>query len=125
MNDNNQKLITLITDDIILPDGQINYNRINLISGAIALPIVRSLCETDTKDMEMVQKIHDTFSGLFYSGQYQELYDSIDELYGSMGLQMTLAAISKNHEALAYFVKSFLLDYEDIMEDYRIEKSVN
>ncbi|MFT9078666.1 hypothetical protein [Ethanoligenens sp.] len=124
MSDNDQKLIAA---DVLFPDGQINCNRINLISGAVTLPLVRSLCETDTKDMEMVEKIHNIFVDLFYSGQYQELYDSIDELYESMGLQLddTLVAMCKNQDALKYFVKSFLLDFEDIMEDYRIEKSAS
>lgn len=122
MSDNDQKLIAA---DVLFPDGKINFNKINLISGAVTLPIVRSLCETDTKDMETAENIHNIFVDLFYSGQYGELYDSIDELYEIMGRQLdeTLVAIRKNHGALEYFVRSFLLDFEDIVEDYRIEKS--
>lgn len=124
MNDNDQKLIAA---DILFPDGQANCNRINLISGVITLPIVRTLYEGASGDIASVQKIHDIFSDLFYSGQYQELYDSIDELYASMGLQIneTISPIRESPEALAYFLKSFLLDFEDIMGDYRIEKSVS
>lgn len=124
MNDNDQKLVAA---DILFPDGQANRNKINLISGAITLPLVRTLYEGAADDISSVQKTHDIFSNLFYSGQHQELYDSIDELYGSMGLKIdeAFSPVRANPEALAYFLKSFLLDFEDIMEDYRIEKSAS
>lgn len=122
MSDNDQKLIAA---GILLQDGQTNFNKINLISGVITLPLVRTMYEGAAGDMDSVQKMHDILSDLFFSGQYQELYESIEELYSNMGFQIgeTFSLICENHEALVYFLKSFLLDFEDIMKDYRFEKS--
>ncbi|MFT8888959.1 MAG: hypothetical protein ABF904_09100 [Ethanoligenens sp.] len=124
MNSNNQKLIAA---EILLPSGETNLNKINLISGAITLPFVRMVYESNAGDVSGVQRMYNLLSGLFFSGQYQELYDSLKEVYDDMGYQFdsTVSLIQDNQDALVYFLESFLMDYEDIMEDYRIEKSAS
>lgn len=121
MENVNEKLVAA---ELIFPDGEVNTFKINLISGVITSPLVQTLYEGADGDIASVQKIHDIFSDLFYSGQHKKLYDSIDELCGSMGLQFnkTFSPIRESTEALAYFLKSFLLDFEDIMEEFRGEK---
>lgn len=121
MNSNDQKLIAA---EILLPSGETNLNKINLISGAITLPFVRMVYESNAGNVSGVQRMYNLLSGLFFSGQYQELYDSLTEVYDDMGYQFdsTISLIQDNQDALVYFLESFLMDYEDIMEDYRIEK---
>lgn len=121
MNSTDQKLIAA---EILLPNGETNLNKINLISGAITLPFVRMVYESNNGNMSGVQRMYDNLSGLFFSGQYQELYDSLKEIYDDMGYRFdaTVSLIQDNQDALVYFLESFLMDYEDIMEDYRLEK---
>lgn len=120
MNRMNQDLIS---DQILLPDGSVNLNKINLISGAITAPLVRMVYDSNVGDMKGVQRMHDIFSGQFFNGEYQEMYDGLAEMYEDMGYRFPadFALIRKNRDALEYFLQSFLLDYEDIMEDYRLE----
>lgn len=120
MDENTQRLVTA---QLLLPDGTVNLNKINLISGAITAPLVRMVYESNAGDVSGVQKMYDIFYNLFISGEYQELYESLKELYADMGYQFeaTFALIHENADALVYFLESFLLDYDDILEDYRVE----
>lgn len=121
MGNNKHKLIAA---EILLPNGETNLNKINLISGAITAPFVRMVYESNNDGVSGVQRMYDILAGLFFSGQYQELYDSLKEIYDDMGYRFDepLSLMQDNQDALVYFLESFLTDYEDIMEDYRIEK---
>lgn len=121
MGNNEHKLIAA---EILLPNGETNLNKINLISGAITAPFVRMVYESNNDDVSGVQRMYDILASLFFSGQYQELYDSLKEIYDDMGYRFDepLSLMQDNQDALVYFLESFLTDYEDIMEDYRIEK---
>lgn len=120
MNENTQRLVTA---QILLPDGTVDLNEINLISGAITSPLVRMVYESNAEDVSGVQKMYDIFYNLFLSGEYQELFDSLSELYADMGYHFNadFALIRESNDALVYFLESFLMDYDDIMEDYRVE----
>jgi len=107
---------------ILTAEGEVNLNKINLMTGVIALPFTRLIYESCAGHVDVINEMESLLSGLYYARKYQELYDSLKEMFSDMGYAFSkdIELLSKHPAALEYFLRSFLLDLEDIMQDYKV-----
>lgn len=85
----------LIAQGILRPTGEISQDKINLLSGAYVPPFVEMLWTVTGGDKDTADRVYAFLSGLYSSGRDGDML-----------------------EALRYFLFSFLLDYDDVMQDY-------
>jgi hypothetical protein len=125
MNQNNTNLDTLKKSGVIMPDNRISQNKINLISGAVTQPFVENVWVTTNGDSETIKRMTDIFTDLFHAGRGTEMLDILRLLYGVLGLQFPqdVEQLSLHPETRQYFLFSFLLDLDDLLQDYLMENS--
>ncbi|MBC2581306.1 hypothetical protein [Clostridium sp. DJ247] len=116
---------TLIDKGILLPSGEIGKDKINLIAGAITQPFMEMLWTVTNGETETTDRIFSVLSGLFDNGREAEMMEVLRLLYGVLGLPFPedVELLAGHTEARSYFLFSFLLDYDDIIQDYMAEQS--
>jgi len=116
----NSKQNQLLDKGILLQSGQINKNKINLISGAVTLPFLENVWVTTNGDTDTIIRMRDILTNLFNDGRETEMLDMLRLLYGVLGLQFPkdIAQLAYHPEAKQYFLFSFLLDFDDAIQDY-------
>lgn len=114
----------LISRGIIASDGEINKNKINLVSGAISYPFAESIWTFTNGDMDTINRLTHIFLDMNTDKDREQLFNLIRVLYGLMGLQFLdeAAPIVSHPQALEYFIFSFLADFGEAIQDYREEQ---
>lgn len=114
----------LIDNGIILPSGEINKDKINLVAGAITLPFAEMVWVTTNGDMDTINRLTSILVSMNTPADSIKLFGIIQMLYGLMGLRFSdEAALMANHAgALKYFLYSFIADFGEIVQDYVMEE---
>ena len=75
--------------------------------------------DTDTTD-----RVYTILSVLYADGRETEMLEVLRTLYGVLGLPFPkdVELLAGHPEARGYFLFSFLLDYDDAIEDYKTEQ---
>ncbi|CFX91805.1 Uncharacterized [Syntrophomonas zehnderi OL-4] len=94
--------VNLYANGILLPSGDISRDKINLITGAMTAPFVETLWAFSENDTEVMKRISAIFTHLYSEGREVEM-------------------LAGHPEARQYFLFSFLLDMDDIMQDFMAE----
>lgn len=114
---------SLIVNGIISQSGEINKDKINLISGTVTPPFVESVWVMTAGDADTVARMKTILTTLFNEGRTDEMLDILRLLYGVLGLRFPpeVEQLAGHPEAARYFLFSFLLDIDDTMQDYIAE----
>lgn len=101
---------------ILLPDGNINKTKINYISGEISQPFAEMVWISTNHDPETITRLTQLFLDMRKIRQPALFFSS---LYALMGLQLPddVLQVLANHEALTYFLFSFVNDFGEIMQE--------
>ena len=116
---------TLLEKGLVLPSGQINKNRINLVSGAITQPFAEMIWVTTDGDMDAINRLTHLFLQMNTPKERDRLFQLIQVLYALLGLQFSEEAIpmGSDPDVLDYFLFSFLADFGEIIKDYLLENT--
>lgn len=110
----------LIDKGIVLPSGEIGRDKINLLSGAYTPPFVEMLWTVTGGDTETADRVYSVLGGLYTDGREADMMEVLRMLYGVLGLQIPddVELLSEHPQARSYFLFSFLLDYDDVVQDF-------
>lgn len=111
----------LIDKGILHPDGRINKNKINLVSGAIAQPFVETLWGEIGGDMETINRITEILVTMNNDNDRNKLYKIIQMLFGVVGVQFAdeAAYMNFNDKVLKYFIFSFTADFGELIQELK------
>lgn len=104
---------------VLRTTGEVNKDKVNLISGAYVPAFVEMLWTVTNGDRETTDRLYELLSGLYSSGREAEMLEAIRVLYGVLGLVFPaqVELLAAHPEARTYFLFSFLLDYDDVIQD--------
>ena len=110
----------LIDKGILRPSGEVCKDKINLISGAHTPPFVEMLWTVTNGDTDTTDRVYTLLTGLYQEGRETEMLEVLRTLYGVLGLMFPedVELLAEHPEARGYFLFSFLLDYDDVIQDY-------
>ena len=113
----------LLDKGIILPSGEINKDKINLVAGAITQPLAEMVWVTTGGDMETINRLTDVLVTINTSADREKLFKVVKLLYGLMGLPFSEEAepMGADPAVLEYFIFSFTADFGEIIKDYIAE----
>lgn len=105
----------------LTPCGDIDYNNINLLSGAITAPFLETIQWLSEGDISTIQRVNDLFTALYSEGREMDMLDVLRILYGVTGQEFPkeIESLINNADARSYFLLSFLDDLDDWMMDYK------
>lgn len=111
--------IKLIQEGILFSDGEINLNKLNLISGATIPRFCDYFWETSLREKDIVSRLCSLMQTMYEEGRHDEMMNILFILYGLVGLDLPdeLELLSKNREALSYFLREMLLDFDDVFSE--------
>ncbi len=109
----------LIAQGVLRPSGDINRDKINLLSGAYVPPFVEMLWTVTGGDRDTAGRLYALLGGLYSSGREEDMLEALRVLYGVLGLVFpdTVELLAGHPAARSYFLFSFLLDYDDVLQD--------
>lgn len=109
----------LLTKGIILPTGEINKDKINLVAGAITQPFAEMVYATTGGDMETINRLTDILVTMNTPTDGAKLFRIVKMLYGLMGLPFSEEAEPMEHDpdALYYFLFSFTADFGEVIQE--------
>lgn len=112
---------SLITANIISSSGEVNKDKINLLAGTHTPPFVEMLWTVTGGDTDTTDRLYNLLSDLYQEGRETEMLEVLRTLYGVLGFAFPddVEQLAGHPEARSYFLFSFLLDYDDVMEDYK------
>ena len=112
---------TLLEKGIVLPSGEINKTKINLVSGAITQPFAEMIWVTTDGDMDAINRLTHLFLQMNTPKERDRLFQLIQALYALLGLQFSKEAIpmESDPDVLDYFLFSFLVDFRNIIADFQ------
>lgn len=115
---------TLIDKGILRPSGEVVKDKINLISGAYTQPFIEMLWTVTGGDTDTTDRVYTLFTGLYQEGRETEMLEVLHVLYGVLGLAFPddVELLAGHPEARSYFLFSFLLDYDDVLQDFMAEQ---
>ena len=115
----------LIEKGILLPNGEICKNKINLVSGAMVQPFAEMVWGSTGGDKETLNRLTDILVMMNNDADRAKLYKLIQLLYGLAGVNFPDEAlyISQSKEALKYFIFSFTSDLGEIIQEYLSDRS--
>lgn len=111
----------LLDKGIILPSGAISEDKINLISGAMTAPLFETLFTFSGNDAGAMNRISDFFTSLYNEGRETDILAVLRILYDVSGMQFPedVGLLAEHPEARRYFLFSFLLDMDDVLQDIK------
>ena len=103
---------TLLDKGIVLPSGEINKNKINLVAGAITQPFAELLWITTNGNMDTINRLTLLLLEMNNPKDRSRLFQLIQILYALLGLQFSEEALpmGSDPDVLDYFLFSFLDD---------------
>ena len=109
----------LLDRGIILPSGEINKAKINLVAGAITQPFAEMVWVTTGGDMETVNRLTDILVTMNIPADREKLFKILKMLYGLMGLPFSEEAepMGADPAVLEYFLFSFTADFGEVIQD--------
>ena len=110
----------LIEKGILLSNGEICKNKINLVSGAMTHPFAEMEWGSTGGDKETLNRLTDILVMMNTDSDRDKLFNLIQMLYGLMGVKFPDEAFygSLHKESLKYFIFSFISDFGEIIQEY-------
>ena len=102
----------LTTENIISSTGEINKDKINLIAGVCTPPFAEMVWTVTGGETETVSRIYNVLNDLYRAGRETEMLEVLRLLFPE-----DVELLTEHPEARSYFLFSFLLDYDDVIED--------
>jgi len=117
---------TLLEKGIVLPSGEINKTKINLVSGAITQPFAEMIWVTTDGDIDAINRLTHLFLQMNTPKERDRLFQLIQALYALLGLQFSEEAIpmGSDPDVLDFFLFSFLADFGEVLKCYISELSI-
>ena len=114
---------TLLEKGIVLPSGEINKTKINLVSGAITQPFAEMIWVTTDGDMDAINRLTHLFLQMNTLKERDRLFQLLQVLYALLGLQFSEEAIpmGSDPDVLDYFLFSFMVDFGETVKDFCLE----
>ncbi|MEA5015972.1 MAG: hypothetical protein VB099_15580 [Candidatus Limiplasma sp.] len=108
---------------ILLPNGAISQGKINLISGAITVPLLETLFIFAGKEASAMDRVFDLLNDLYNEGRETEMLAILHILYDVTGLQFSedVELLTDHSEARHYFLFSLLLDMDDVLQSLKLD----
>ena len=102
------------------PDGSLNKNQINLLSGTMFPAFGEVLWVLTNGDVETANLVADLIVKMNNPEEQARLFMVLQVCYGLLGIKMPKEAIdiANDPEALAYFLYSGLIDYGETIKEY-------
>ena len=118
---------TLLEKGIVLPSGEINKTKINLVSGAITQPFAEMIWATTDGDMDAINRLTYLLLQMNTPKERDRLFQLIQVLYALLGLQFSEEAtpMGSDPDVLDYFLFSFQVDFGETIRAYLNNISVN
>ena len=112
----------LLDKGIILPSGEINENKINLISGAMTAPLLETLLTFSGNEPGAMSRLSDFLTSLYNEGRQTDILAVLRILHDVSGLQFPedVELLAGHTEARRYFLFSFMLDLDDVLSGIRL-----
>lgn len=107
---------TLIEEGVVLSDGKVNQDKINLMAGAAASPLFDQIGETDLD----INEFYGYFRSLVEAEEYKAAYLFLLTLYEALEMELPylFLALSGDKTATALFVIEFEQDLTECIDDY-------
>jgi hypothetical protein len=104
---------------ILFPTGELNRNKLNLMSGATIPQFCDMFWEASLSDKELVTALCSIMQTMYEEGRHKEMLDVMYLLYGLVGLKFPdeLKLMRNHQEALSYFLREMLLDFDDVFTE--------
>ena len=101
-----------------------NTNMLNIISGAVAGPLVKSLWEMSDCNPDVPKRLHEIFSSLTSHGREKEAVEVLRLLHDILCMKFpdSVSRLSGHAEAQNYFLSELLLDMEEIAHELVAEE---
>jgi len=114
----------LLTKGIVLPNGEISKDKINLISGAMTPPFAEMVWATTAGDMDTINRLTEVLMKMNTARDRRNLFKIIRMLYGLLGLKFSDEAkyFPTHKPTLEYFIFQFIIDFGENIQDYITEK---
>jgi hypothetical protein len=114
---------SLACKGILLPSGDINKDKVNLVSGAMVQPFAEMVWVMADDDMGTINRLTDVLVSMNTPNDRSKLFRIIQMLYGLLGLRFSDEAvpIAAHPAALEYFIFSFITDFGEIIKAYIVE----
>lgn len=95
---------------------------INIISGAYVLPFFDTLYTMVNEDTNTMESIFNLMNSMYQTGQIMQLKEWLGILYKLIDLSIPeeLFLFLENDKTRNYCLFSFLLDFDDILQDYKL-----
>jgi len=108
---------------ILSPSGEVQKDKINLVSGAIVNPFAEMIWVTTNGDMVTINRLTLMFLQMNTPQERDRLFQLIQVLYALLGIHFSEEAIpmGSDPDVLDYFLFSFLADLGDSITEYRLE----
>jgi hypothetical protein len=112
---------------ILLPSGNINKDKINLVSGAMVQPFAEIVWVMTDDDMDTINRLTDMLVSMNTPVDRAKLLRIIQMLYGLLGLRFSDEAvlIATHSAALEYFIFLFIIDFCEIIKTYVVEDKMS
>lgn len=96
----------------LTPCRDIDYNYINLLSGATTSPFLETIQELSEGDTSTIQRINDLFTILYSSGEETDMLEILHILYSVVGMEFPqeIENLSTHAEARSYFLLEILVN---------------
>lgn len=106
----------LIAKGIIAQSGEVNKNKVNLVTGAITQPFAEMVWLTTGRDMENINRLTDILISMNTPADRGKLFKIIKMLYGLMGLQFSEEAkpMDANPAVLTDYITAKQTDRERV-----------
>jgi len=109
--------------DIILHSGQINKDKINLLSGAISKPFTEMVWVVSNGDPQTLNQVIRILISMNTIAERVRLVQILRLMHGLLGLRFPeeVERLRKHPEALRYLIFSLALDFEEIIQEFTSE----
>jgi len=109
----------LLEKGVISSDGELNRNKLNLVSGATIPQFCDFFWEISLRDKKLVTRLNSLMQTMYVEGRHDEMMNVLFILYGLVGLEFPddIKLLSESREALTYFLREALLDFDDVFSE--------
>jgi hypothetical protein len=102
-----------------LPDGKINFQGINNLSGVFAGPMIHAVWSIADNSPDTITRFHSLLCNLQKQDLKAEIVDILllfNDLF-NFALYKDITEITTNSEALDFFISELVLDMDDVIQE--------
>jgi len=109
-------------EGILFPTGELNRNKLNLMSGSTIPQFCDMFWEASLRDKELVTTLCSIMQTMYEDGRHKEMMDVLYLLYGLIGLKFPdeLKLLRDHQEAMSYLLREMLLDFDDVFTELMV-----